>query len=224
MQVNADFNTVAIEHGGALDWVPSPIKGVHRRMLDRVGGEVARATTIVHFDANSQFDAHTHGGGEEFLVLEGVFQDEHGDYPVGTYIRNPPTSRHTPRSDEGCVILVKLWQFQADDRAFTVVDTEKMELFGDPLRENVRIKPLFQDAFETVRLEYWTEASSIRVGDDGGAEVFVLNNQFDYEGQTFSPYSWLRLPPGKKVDIQTGEKPVRVWTKTGHLTKITVPE
>ncbi|GAL13613.1 hypothetical protein JCM19233_4618 [Vibrio astriarenae] len=51
--------------------------------LDRVGGEVARATSIVRYKPNSAFSPHTHDGGEEFFVLEGVFSDEHGDYPQG---------------------------------------------------------------------------------------------------------------------------------------------
>jgi anti-sigma factor ChrR (cupin superfamily) len=92
MELNADFTKRAVVHGAMMPWQASPIPGVERRMLDRVGDEVARATTIVRYAPNSQFSPHTHGGGEEFLVLEGVFQDEHGDYPVGTYVRNPALS------------------------------------------------------------------------------------------------------------------------------------
>src|SRR5438105_15557711 len=95
---------------------PRQSPGSTRRMLDRIGDEVARATSIVRYAPASPFSAHTHGGGEEFLVLDGVFQDEHGDYPVGSYIRNPPTSRHTPSSKLGCVLFVKLWQFDLEDR------------------------------------------------------------------------------------------------------------
>ena len=101
----------AAVHAGRLDWTPSPIPGVDRRMLDRVGEEVARATSIVRYAPGSRFSPHTHGGGEEFLVLDGVFQDEHGDFPAGSYIRNPPTTSHTPGSEPGCTIFVKLWQF-----------------------------------------------------------------------------------------------------------------
>ena len=116
MQLNADFNRRAVVHAGALEWVASPMPGVHRRMLDRIGDEVARATSIVRYAPGSHFSPHVHDGGEEFLVLDGVFQDEHGDYPVGSYVRNPPTSRHTPGSAAGCTIFVKLWQFDLADR------------------------------------------------------------------------------------------------------------
>ena len=117
MEINADFNTRVVIHSDQLDWVASPMPGVDRRMLDRIGGEVARATSLVRYVPDSKFSANTHTGGEEFIVLDGVFQDEHGDYPTGTYVRNPPTTSHTPGSDEGCVIFVKLWQFDMDDRA-----------------------------------------------------------------------------------------------------------
>jgi len=101
MKINADFDQRVIVHSASLKWHASPMPGVDRRPLDRVGEEVARATSIVRYQPNSQFSPHVHTGGEEFLVLEGVFQDEHGDFPVGSYIRNPPQSSHTPSSEPG---------------------------------------------------------------------------------------------------------------------------
>src|SRR5688572_30669720 len=123
MEINADFSQRIVVHAARLPWVPSPMAGVERRMLDRIGDEVARATSIVRYAPGSHFSPHTHGGGEEFLVLEGVFQDEHGDFPTGSYIRNPPTSRHTPRSAPGCVLFVKLWQFDPADRQQVAIST-----------------------------------------------------------------------------------------------------
>ena len=125
MNLNADFSQRVAVHAATLPWVPSPMAGVERRMLDRIGDEVARATSIVRYAPHSHFSRHTHGGGEEFLVLDGVFQDEHGDYPAGSYIRNPPTSAHTPGSEIGCTIFVKLWQFDPADRTQIAVDTSK---------------------------------------------------------------------------------------------------
>src|SRR6185312_10285284 len=116
MEINADFSQRVVVHAARLPWVLSPMAGVERRMLDRVGDEVARATSLVRYAPGSHFSPHTHGGGEEFLVLDGVFSDEHGDFPAGSYVRNPPTSRHTPGSEPGCTILVKLWQFDPEDR------------------------------------------------------------------------------------------------------------
>src|SRR5215470_8306328 len=104
MELNADFSKCAVVHAARVSWVPSPIAGVERRMLDRIGEEVSRATSIVRYAPHSHFSAHTHGGGEEFFVLDGVFSDEHGDYPAGTYVRNPIGSSHSPHSDPGCTI------------------------------------------------------------------------------------------------------------------------
>ena len=112
MLINADFAQRSVVRPDDVDWSPSPMIGVERKMLDRVGGEVARATSIVRYAAASSFPSHLHSGGEEFLVLDGVFEDEHGGYPVGSYVRNPPGSAHAPRSREGCIIFVRLRQFR----------------------------------------------------------------------------------------------------------------
>ena len=122
-RINADFSKRVVVHAASIPWVPSPMPGVERRMLDRIGDEVARATTIVRFSPGSHFSEHTHGGGEEFFVLEGVFQDQFGNFPAGAYVRNPPTTAHTPSSGPGCTILVKLWQFEPGDRNQFSVDT-----------------------------------------------------------------------------------------------------
>ena len=94
MKLHADLSQRVVVESESLDWADSPMIGVQRRMLDRDGEEVARATSVVRYAPNSHFSAHTHGGGEEFLVLDGIFSDEYGDYPAGTYIRNPVGSTH----------------------------------------------------------------------------------------------------------------------------------
>src|SRR5690242_3386961 len=123
MQINADLSERAVVDTNALPWVTSPMPGVERKMLERDGGEVARATSLVRYAPGSRFEMHEHGGGEEFLVLDGTFSDEHGDYPAGTYVRNPPGSRPTPFSRTGCTLFVKLRQFAADDLKRVVIDT-----------------------------------------------------------------------------------------------------
>jgi anti-sigma factor ChrR (cupin superfamily) len=161
MEINADFTKRAVMHGAAMTWQASPIPGVERKMLDRIGDEVARATTIVRYAPNSQFSPHTHGGGEEFLVLAGVFQDEHGDYPVGTYVRNPPMSSHTPGAAIGCTILVKLWQFDPSDRTPITLDTTQQHYRAERSRPGVSTMQLFASDRETVRLERWAANVSI---------------------------------------------------------------
>ncbi len=123
MRINAEFADKAVVVPNDSDWVNSPDSGVDRLMLDRIGGEVARATSIVRYAPGSSFARHEHGAGEEFLVLDGMFSDEHADYGVGTYVRNPPGSGHSPFSENGCRILVKLRQFDPLDLSHVVVDT-----------------------------------------------------------------------------------------------------
>jgi anti-sigma factor ChrR (cupin superfamily) len=213
MELNADFTKRAVMHGAAMPWQASPIAGVERKMLDRIGDEVARATTIVRYAPHSQFSPHTHGGGEEFLVLSGVFQDEHGDYPVGTYVRNPPTSHHTPGSASGCIILVKLWQFDPSDRTQITLNTTQQPYATDVTRLGVSIMPLFADHREIVQLEQWEANASIDVLASGGLEIFVLHGRFRESGEVFQPDSWLRLPPGSRLLAQAGPEGCRIWLK-----------
>ncbi|MEH6403466.1 MAG: cupin domain-containing protein [Sneathiella sp.] len=217
MILHGDFSKKAVTHGAKSDWLASPMKGVFRRMLERIGDEVARASTIVRYDPKSAFSSHIHGGGEEFIVLEGVFQDENGDYPAGTYIRNPPTSQHTPSSFEGCVIMVKLGQFDPEDRTHVTINTNKMEALQDTDRAGVKIIPLFKDNRETVRLEEWDGDQRLKVGSENGAEYFVLEGGFTLQGQNFDKHSWLRLPVGQLETVTVQEGGAKIWLKTGHL-------
>lgn len=191
--------------------------GVDRRMLDRLGDEVARATSIVRYAPESTFSSHVHTGGEEFLVLEGVFQDEHGDYPAGCYIRNPPQSRHTPGSKPGCTILVKLWQFDLADRSHVRIDTNKMRFLPDAGRPGAEVMPIFNDGNEDVVLESWQPASSIALEADSGLELLVLEGSFTEQGEEFEKGSWLRLPKGMASQAMTSGKGARVWIKRNHL-------
>jgi ChrR Cupin-like domain len=216
MELNADFTKRAVVHGAVMPWQASPIPGVERKMLDRVGDEVARATTIVRYAPNSQFSPHIHGGGEEFLVLSGVFQDEHGDYPIGTYVRNPPTSQHTPGSISGCTILVKLWQFDPGDRTQVILDTTKQAYIPDLTRLGVCVLPLFADDRETVQLEQWQANTSIDLPAPDGLEIFVLQGGFRESGEPFQPHSWLRLPPNSRLLAQSGPEGCQIWLKLLH--------
>jgi quercetin dioxygenase-like cupin family protein len=223
MELNSDFSERVAVHSASIPWQASPAKGVNRRMLDRIGGEVARATTIVRFDVGSVFDPHTHGGGEEFVVLSGVFQDEHGDYPAGTYVRNPPSTRHTPRSDDGCIILVKLWQFDPADRDQFSTNMNDLTLSVDPNNPTIHSSILFKDDRETVRIEQWYEGPVI-LGADGGAEYFVLEGAFEFKGTSFVKGSWLRLPERDLVSINVLSEGAQIWSKTGHLPFAEAPQ
>ncbi|WP_038144023.1 cupin domain-containing protein [Thioclava atlantica] len=221
MELNTDFSQRVLVHTDELDWQASPSAGVERRMLDRIGGEVARATSIVRFAPGHSFSAHTHGGGEEFLVLEGVFQDEHGDYPAGSYVRNPPTTRHTPGSDGGCTIFVKLWQFEPDDRnQFSKAVTDGL----GPDAQGVERAELHRDARETV--SYFEIAPEAELSHDapGGIELLVLAGSLSEGEDVLREGSWLRLPEGIALEARAGAEGAKLWMKTGHLRFVAAPD
>ena len=216
MRINDDFTRPVIVHAGKQDWVPSPAPGVHRRMLFRIGDEKARATSIVRYAPESAFPRHTHTGGEEFVVLDGVFQDEHGDYPPGAYIRNPPGTSHVPSSKDGCTIFVRLWQFRADDRAQTV--RQPGEGNHVPPRPGATAAiVLFDDGHEEVRLEEWQADTSITVDNPKGLEFLLLGGRMIMAGETLEPQAWGRLPAGTALNAQVLNGAARVWMKRGPL-------
>lgn len=224
MKVNADFSKRVVVRYAENDWVASPQPGVDRKMLDRIGAEVARATTIVRFAPDSAFSPHVHDGGEEFIVLDGVFQDEHGDFPAGSYIRNPPTSRHTPSSKPGATILVKLHQFDPDDRTHVRFDTTKSAPVRAADRPGVSVLPLFHDALEDVRIEDWAAGAEISLDAPKGLEMFVISGDCQSDGDRLEQWDWLRAPPGGRVNARSGETGTRVWIKSGHLAKVSAPD
>lgn len=221
MKINADFSVRAAVREAASEWIPSPMQGVHRKLLDRIGGEVARATSMVRYAPGSSFSEHTHSGGEEFIVLEGVFQDEHGDYPAGTYVRNPIGTHHVPRSDGGCTIFVKLWQFADDDRQQFALDLNAL----DPEEANggVACTMLHRHRDEVVALESWTAGIRRSLGEAGGLEILVLDGAIVADGERFGRHDWLRLAPGESAEVSAGPEGARLWVKRGHLLDIIVP-
>lgn len=223
MRVNSDFDEIVALNTDQIDWVPSPMQGVDRRMLDRIGDELARATSIVRYAPGSHFSAHTHSGGEEFIVLEGVFQDEHGDYPAGTYVRDPIGSRHIPRSEQGCTIFVKLWQFESEDQHQFSVDLDKVEMIADSKNPNVSQAILHRFGPEVVSIEEWTAGSRQMINVGGGAEILILDGTIKFEGREFDRHDWIRLPASSSAQMSAGQDGVRIWIKTGHLENVNVP-
>lgn len=216
MQIHADLSKRAVVDSQSLEWVASPMAGVDRRMLERDGAEVARATSLVRYAPGSSFSAHTHDLGEEFLVLEGIFSDETGDFAKGMYVRNPPGSSHVPSSESGAIILVKLHQMDPTDERFVRVDTNDATNWQDG-RKGEKILPLYIDAYEEVLMLNWDKDTSLDpVTHHGGAEYFVVAGSFSDEAGTYGEGTWLRLPTGSRQKIRS-KSGARVYRKAGHL-------
>jgi anti-sigma factor ChrR (cupin superfamily) len=214
MQINSDFSSAAMVHTDRLAWTPSPMAGVDRRMLDRIGGEVARATSIVRYAPGSRFSAHTHTGGEEFIVLDGVFQDEYGDFPAGTYVRNPPTTAHTPGSDSGCTIFVKLWQFDPNDR--NQFHKRRVDELASPV-DGVAMATLHEDAQESVTYSHLDAGATLSMEAPGGIEMLVIDGSVVVANDTLGKHGWLRLPEGEALVASARPGGAKLWIKSGHL-------
>src|SRR5882724_9900723 len=197
-RIFADLTEAAVADTEAMAWIASPSPGVERKPLDRDGGEVARATSVVRYAAGSRFAPHRHERGEEFLVLDGVFADERGRYPAGTYVRNPPGSAHAPFSDEGCTILVKLRQMPDADQQNVVIDTSAAPWVPAGLAGHWR-QSLHASAVsaETVGIERLAPGTAIAPRQlPGGEEIFVLEGSLVVDGAQHRSGAWIRRPAG----------------------------
>lgn len=218
MRLRADFGERATVTPEEYEWVPSPAPGVERMMLDRVGDEVARATSIVRYAANSRFPAHEHGGGEEILVLDGEFGDEHGRYPAGYYLRNPIGTRHSPQiGNDGATIFVKLHQFAKDDLAQLALDSGKGGWLPGRVA-GVEILPLHRHRAENVLLLRWAPDTAYPEHEhSGGEEIFVLEGAFHDEDGHYPRGSWVRYPDGSRHAPYTLGEGALLYVKEGHL-------
>ncbi len=217
MHLNADFSKRVVIDTDTMPWEPSPMNGVSRRKLDRIGDEVARATSLVRYDPKSYFSPHTHGGGEEFFVLDGVFSDEHGDYPAGTYVRNPIGTSHKPHSENGCVILVKLHQFDPTDKAQFSINTRDVK-FSPGLVKGLSVLPLHQhESGENVALVRWEPGTYFNAHRHwGGEEIFVLEGVFSDEHGDYPKGTWIRSPH-QSQHTPFSKEGCLIYVKTGHL-------
>ncbi|MBC6422949.1 MAG: cupin domain-containing protein [Hormoscilla sp. SP5CHS1] len=216
MKINADLSQRAVVYSEELPWVNSPALGVQRRMLERDGEENGRATTIVRFAPNSSFPMHSHGGGEEFLVLSGVFSDEHGDHGPGTYIRNPVGSQHTPYSKEGCIIFVKLCQMSPEDQNYVCIDTNQAAWEPGPIA-GLKVMPLHRFGTERVVLIEWEAGIHFpHHTHEDGSEVFVLEGVLEDEYGSYPKGTWFRYPVGSS-HAAFSPSGCLLYAKGGHL-------
>src|SRR5699024_3343672 len=176
MQINSDFSQRVVVLPEDYEFIASPLAGVRRMLLDRAGGEVARATSIVRYAAGSGYSAHTHNGGEEILVLDGVFADEHGTYPTGTYLRNTPGTSHQPFTLEGCTLLVNLWQFVEGDHRQLAYNTQH-GYWQPGLVEGLPVLPLHEYKGINSALVRWDANTQFKQHSyTGGEEILVLES------------------------------------------------
>lgn len=217
MNINSDFDQRVVQHAADAVWTASPLPGVDRRMLDRVGDEVARATSIVRYAAGSHFSRHVHHGGEEILVLDGIFSDEHGDFPAGTYLRNPPGTSHTPFSRAGCTLFVKLWQFAGEDLAPVHIDTLSAA-WRPGLVPGLTVMPLHEHDGVGTALVRWAPQTRIDAHiHPGGEEILVLEGVFRDEAAEYPAGTWLRNPRWSRHTPYTGAEGALIYVKVGAI-------
>ena len=214
-KINMDLSKIAVININSQEWTESPSKKVLRIRLEREKAESGHATSVVKYLPESRFDAHSHPAGEEIFVLEGVFSDEHGDYPAGSYLRNPPGTSHSPFSVKGCTLLVKLDQFKPGDDKQIALDTNKQDWL--PGHGGLEVMPLHSYGSEGAALVKWPSGEKFLPHQHfGGEEIFVLSGTFKDEHGEYPKHTWLRSPHLSKHHPWVDEETI-IFVKTGHL-------
>lgn len=215
MLINADFSQRVSILPDEYNWVATIQPGIERVMLDRLGGEKCRATSIVRYAPNSFFPGHHHPGGEEILVLSGIFSEGGGHYPAGWYLRNPPGSSHQPSSKSGALIFVKLQQMHANEEQYVRIDT------SDPASWHIQsgreICPLFAGESEQVWLQRSAPNEVLRFDSFKGLELLVLSGELMIDGRSHGKGGWVRLPATELPSMVAGPAGTTIYLKTGHL-------
>ncbi len=215
--LNMDFDHKVVINYADNDWLASPAAGVWRKPLEREHKESGHVTSIVKYEAGTSFSEHFHPFGEEIFVLDGVFSDENGDYPKGSYIRNPPGSSHAPFSKEGCILFVKLNQFSETDTQQIVLQTEQHAWL--PGQGKLQVMPLHQHEHEQVALVKWPSGEKFQAHQHyGGEEILVLSGQFEDEHGSYPELSWIRSPHLSQHRPFVNTETI-IYVKTGHLSK-----
>ena len=216
LKLNADLSQRCVVDGNALAWQTSPSPLVHRRLLERDGGEIARATSIVRYDAGATFASHKHGLGEEILVLDGTLGDEFGDYGPGTYLKNPPGSSHAPFSVGGCTLFVKLRHLPPDDTKRVVVHTRQSPWFQGMVK-GLKVLPLSESGTSHTAMVRWAPQTYFNPHRHyGGEEIYVLEGVFSDEYGSYPQGSWIRSPHLSQHKPFSVEGCL-ILVKTGHL-------
>ncbi|MEM8981557.1 MAG: cupin domain-containing protein [Pseudomonadota bacterium] len=221
--MNGDLSTRVVAKTSEMDWAASPSGTVFRKRVHHVGSaEAGQVTSLVRYQPDARFPAHAHPDGEEILVLDGVFSDEHGDWPAGTYLLNPEGFRHAPFSSAGCLLFVKLRQFPGRKREHHVIETGSQPWDNGGITGVERLPLYEQDGFtDTMTLERWAPGTHLPTRHFvDGAEYFVVAGSFSDADGDYDTYSWLRLPPGTSHTPRTASG-CTVYVKTGGFTYLT---
>ncbi len=213
--INMNFNEKIILAFNKESWTKSPASKVHRIQFEREHEETGHVTSIVRYEPGAIFSEHIHPKGEEIFVLEGTFSDESGDYPQGTYLRNPPGSSHSPFSKDGCLLFVKLNQFDEKDLEKVIINTNKEEW----IRGHGGLKVMSLHSFESsgTALVKWPKGEKfIPHSHYGGEEILVLSGVFQDEYGEYPKYTWIRSPHLSTHHPYVEEETI-TFVKTGHL-------
>lgn len=204
-EINANFHLPVSVKTNVFDWQGFTKAGIRQRSLERLVGRHSRLTAVAQFAAGQVFKKIAHEHGVEFLVLSGKFSDEHGDYGVGSYVRNPAAAYRMPFTRDGCTVLLKVGRFQLLDQKRVVVNTRdshrKWKATGEPGVSCLDLHQFSEQhvSLHKIRAECWITFKCLNLA----LEIFVIEGDISVSGSHYEAGTWLRYPPGSRIKVRS---------------------
>ena len=214
--INSDLSVRVVLDTESMAWLATEEVGVGRKPLDRDGGAEARATNLVKCAPGASYNLSVEGLGEEILVLEGVLEDDRAEHSAGAYMRNPPGSQCTLRTDQGCVLFVKRYAFEPADSAVVRIDTVNATWLPGMV-PGLSVLPLHGHQHEHAALVRWQPNTRFQPHTHfGGEEILVLSGVFEDEYGSYPAGTWIRSPHMSRHQ-PFSPSGCTIYVKTGHL-------
>lgn len=179
-------------------WEPTPYPGIWFGCFEANHSiQEHPLTMLTRFDPGGFFAPHDHPDGEEILVVQGMFADETGEYPAGSYLLNPEWFHHSPYSPNGCITFVKLRHHGGKDRNQIRANIHLLPWVSSSIPQ-IKVKPLYQQPGfpETVQIERWEPGTHLFWRSESMVkEIFVLEGVWADELGEYPAGTWLRYPP-----------------------------
>lgn len=215
-EFNADFSQRVVIHPSDKQWGETQMSGVRFQLLEACCLPYPRRTLVLDCKPGSVINKHDSQMEVEFFVLDGEIADENGNYPKGTYVRNPNGSSHA-HSKLGCRLFVKLSQIHEEDQGQRVINTKRESKWLPGPVEGTEIYPLHMWDCESVFLIRWlSEASFKPTLNPDGEEIYVVHGQLNDKQGTYPKGSWIRNPPVSWQSWEADNGTI-VYYKHGHF-------
>jgi anti-sigma factor ChrR (cupin superfamily) len=219
-EVNANANKVAFMDTRTMAWEDTEWPGVQRKVLEFVNHpKMGRETSILKLAAGASLPTTTWAERLDFFVIEGACSDEQGSYGKHTFVRQPPGTTQTLRSDVGCTLYAK-WRVPIHKEVARIVIDAMTAQWGEFPHRGADVLHLYpnKDGIETGRIGHVHTHRKLPSHDHSiGEETLVLEGVLKDEFASYEAGTWFRMPCGVAHAPYTEDLRCKMLIREGDL-------